>query len=87
MIGEFDEEIVLLSDKLASHSLTATSARLEAKVNNLAAEEAEPAAELEAARERTTLEADPGLEEPAETDLGELIDSVRNLVSEINIPL
>ena len=83
MIGEFDEEIVLLSDKLASHSLTATSARLEAKVNNLAAEEAGAAAELEAARERTTLEADPGLQEPAESDFGELIDSVRNLVSEI----
>ena len=83
MIGEFDEEIVLLSDKLASHSLTAISARLEAKVNNLAAEEAGAAAELEAARERPTLEADPGLEEPVETDFGELIDSVRNLVSEI----
>ena len=86
MIGEFEEEIVLLSDKLASHSLTVTSARLEAKVNNLAAEEAGAAAELEAAaRERTTSEADPGLEEPAETDYGKLIDSVRNLVSEIQM--
>ena len=84
MIGEFDEETVLLSDKLASHSLTATCARLEAKVNNLAAEEAGASAELEAAtRDRPTLEADPGLEEPTETDFGELIDSVRNLVLEI----
>ena len=88
MIGEFEEEIVLLSDKMATHSLTGTCVRLKGKVNILAAEEAGAAAELEAAtRERTALEADRGLEEPVETGFGELVDSVRNLVSEINIPL
>ena len=86
MIGEFEDEVVKLSEKLAKHSLTGgTSLRLAGNMNILAAEEARAALELEAAsKKRSTLETILVQDESVGADCGDLIDSIKDLATEIN---
>ena len=85
MIGEFQDEVVRLSEKLAKHSLTGTGVRLAGNVNILAAEETKAALDLEAATtKRTSLETILVQDKSVEADHGKLIDSIRKFVTEIH---
>ena len=85
MIGEFEDEVIKLSEKLAKHSLTGTSLRLAGNLNILAAEEAKASLDLEViGKKSSTLETILFQDDSVEADVGELIDSVREFASEIN---
>ena len=85
MIGEFEDEVVKLSEKFANHSLTGTSMRLTGNLNILAAEEAKASLDLEmASKKSATLETILFQDDAVEADVGQLIDSVRDFASEIN---
>ena len=83
MIGEFQDEVVKLSEKLAKHSLTGTGVRLAGNI--LAAEETKAALDLEAAtKKRTSLETILVQDESVQADYGKLIHSIRNFATEIH---
>lgn len=86
MIGEFEDEVVKLSERLAKHSLTGgTSLRLAGNMNILAAEEARAALELEAAsRKRSTLETILVQDDSLGAGYGDLIDSIKDLDTEMH---
>ena len=86
MIGEFEDEVIQLSEKLAKHSLTGTSLRLSGNMNILAAEEAKATSDLEAAcKETAALMKILDQDEQTTAGFGELIDSVREFASEIHL--